>query len=126
MIGDSGCRIKVSDNVFQNCNDAATWPFATVAATAAAAAPDLVIHVGDYHYRENACPPGNVGCAGSPWGYGWDSWEADLFAPAAKLDPPLGDARDVQQVVDQARQVTHLAIDSGQGARRQRIGGDGA
>jgi hypothetical protein len=85
VIGDSGCRIKVSDNVFQNCNDAATWPFATVAATAAAAAPDLVIHVGDYHYRENACPPGNAGCAGSPWGYGWDTWEADLFAPAAKL-----------------------------------------
>jgi hypothetical protein len=85
VIGDSGCRIKVSDRVFQDCNNAATWPFATVAATAAATAPDLVIHVGDYHYRENACPPGNVGCAGSPWGYGWDTWEADFFAPAATL-----------------------------------------
>jgi hypothetical protein len=85
VIGDSGCRIKVTDNVFQDCNNAATWPFATVAATAAALAPDLVIHVGDYHYRENACPPLHAGCAGSPWGYGWDTWEADLFAPAASL-----------------------------------------
>ena len=47
--------------------------------------PDLVIHVGDYHYRENACPAGNAGCAGSPWGYGWDAWEADVFAPARRL-----------------------------------------
>ena len=63
----------------------AQWPFAAVAAGAAAAAPDLVIHVGDYHYRENECPAGNAGCAGSPWGYGWDAWEADVFAPAEKL-----------------------------------------
>ena len=82
VIGDTGCRIKTADNVFQACNDAAQWPFAAVADAAAASAPDLVIHVGDYHYRENACPPGNAGCAGSPWGYGWDAWEADFFAPA--------------------------------------------
>ena len=61
---------------------ATQWPFAAVARAAAAAAPDLVIHVGDYHYRENACPAGNAQCAGSPWGYGWDAWEADVFAPA--------------------------------------------
>ena len=85
VIGDSGCRIKIADNVFQACDDSAQWPFATVASTAAAGAPDLVIHVGDYHYRENACPAGNAGCAGTPWGYGWDAWEADFFAPAAKL-----------------------------------------
>ena len=33
--------------------------------------------------RTNA-RPGNAQCAGSPWGYGWDAWEADLFAPGAK------------------------------------------
>jgi hypothetical protein len=48
-------------------------------------APDLVIHIGDFHYRENACPPQVAGCQGSPWGYGWDTWQADLFDPAAKL-----------------------------------------
>ena len=25
------------------------------------------------------------GCAGSPWGYGWDAWDADLFTPARPL-----------------------------------------
>lgn len=85
VVGDSGCRIKRSDNAFQACNDAAVWPFARIAAAAAAMHPDLVLHLGDYHYRENACPPGTVGCAGSPWGYGWDAWDADFFAPAAPL-----------------------------------------
>jgi hypothetical protein len=85
VLGDSGCRLKNFDNAWQNCDDAAAWPFASVAATAARFAPDLVIHVGDYHYRENACPASNAGCRGSPWGYGWDAWQADFFAPAAPL-----------------------------------------
>jgi hypothetical protein len=85
IIGDSGCRIKRSDGTFQACNDSGAWPFAQVAAAAAAMKPDLVIHVGDYQYRENACPAGNAGCAGSPWGYGWDTWDADFFAPAQSL-----------------------------------------
>jgi hypothetical protein len=85
VLGDTGCRIKRSDNLFQACNDPGRWPFAAVADSAAALRPDLVIHVGDYHYRENACPAGNADCAGSPSGYGWDAWEADFFAPASKL-----------------------------------------
>jgi 3',5'-cyclic AMP phosphodiesterase CpdA len=43
------------------------------------------MHIGDYHYRENACPSDIAGCKDSPWGYGWDTWEADLFKPAAPL-----------------------------------------
>jgi len=85
VIGDTGCRLKRSDATFQACNDANAWPFAEVADAAAAARPDLVIHVGDYHYRENACPSDNAGCAGSPWGYGWDTWDADFFTPARRL-----------------------------------------
>jgi len=85
VIGDSGCRLKASDGVFQACNDPGAWPFAQVIAAAVASKPDLVIHVGDYHYRETACPAGNSGCAGSPWGYGWDAWDADLFTPARPL-----------------------------------------
>lgn len=85
VVGDTGCRLKSADRVFQACNDSAQWPFAAVAGAAADVGPDLVIHVGDYHYRENACPDGNAGCAGSPWGYGWDAWEADFFAPAERL-----------------------------------------
>jgi len=85
VIGDTGCRIKASDNAFQACNDREQWPFAAVAAAAAATLPDLVIHVGDYHYRENACPAGNADCANSPWGYGWDAWDADFFTAARPL-----------------------------------------
>jgi len=85
VIGDTGCRINVSDNAFQDCDDPAYWPFERIAALAAATRPDLVIHVGDYHYRENACPATAPGCAGSPWGYGWDAWRADFFHPARTL-----------------------------------------
>lgn len=83
VIGDTGCRIKGQEA--QDCNDPAAYPFARVAASAAAWKPDLVIHVGDYHYREDPCPAGRAGCAGSPYGYGWDAWNADFFAPARPL-----------------------------------------
>lgn len=85
IIADTGCRLKASDNAFQPCNDAQQWPFAQVAQSAAAHKPDLVIHIGDIHYRESPCPEGNQGCAQSPWGYGYDTWQADLFKPAKLL-----------------------------------------
>ena len=56
-----------------------------MAAHAAAKHPDLVIHVGDYYYRETPCPTGDQGCAGSPHGDRWASWDADLFTPVAPL-----------------------------------------
>jgi hypothetical protein len=84
IFGDTGCRLETG-NAFQDCNDPAAWPFPQIAAAAATTRPDLVIHVGDYHYRESACPIDNRGCAGSPSGYGWDAWNADFFAPAAPL-----------------------------------------
>jgi predicted phosphodiesterase len=84
VFGDTGCRLLKGDPV-QECNDPRAWPFPSVARAAAAAHPDLVIHVGDYLYRESPCPAANAGCAGSPSGYGWDSWNADFFEPAAPL-----------------------------------------
>ncbi|MDB5793145.1 MAG: metallophosphoesterase [Massilia sp.] len=83
VIGDTGCRLKGSQA--QACNDPRHFPFARVAASAAAFAPELVIHVGDYHYREDPCPANQPGCAGSPYGYGYDAWAADFFTPARKL-----------------------------------------
>ncbi|HEU0095319.1 MAG TPA: metallophosphoesterase, partial [Rhizomicrobium sp.] len=83
VLGDTGCRIKGA--ALQACNDPAQWPFPQVAAAAARLKPDLVVHVGDYLYRESACPPGNAGCAGSPWGDNWTTWKADFFDPAAPL-----------------------------------------
>jgi predicted phosphodiesterase len=83
VVGDTGCRIKGA--TAQACNDADKWPFPAVAKTAAALKPDLVIHVGDYLYRESKCPAGDAGCAGSPWGDNWTTWNADFFDPAAPL-----------------------------------------
>jgi len=84
VIGDTGCRLK-NNGDYQDCNRPAAFPFAAIARQAAEWRPDLVIHVGDYHYRENACPLDRPGCAGSPWGYGWDAWQADFFGPGAPL-----------------------------------------
>jgi hypothetical protein len=83
IFGDTGCRIE-GDEKLQDCNNPAKWPFPRIAAAAATTRPDLVIHVGDYHYRETPCPA-DKGCAGSPWGYGFDAWNADFFEPAAPL-----------------------------------------
>ncbi len=91
VIGDTGCRLQ-NGNGTQSCNDTnpngtdTPYPFAAVAALAAAQNPDLVLHVGDYAYRDNPCPPGQgYNCGGSPWGFGWDTWQADLFTPGAPL-----------------------------------------
>jgi len=83
VIGDTGCRIKGS--LIQDCNEPGQWSFTAIAREIAAWQPDLIIHVGDYHYRESACPAGDAGCAGSPTGDIWASWNADFFAPAAPL-----------------------------------------
>jgi predicted phosphodiesterase len=80
VIGDTGCRL--AGRAVQNCRDPAAWPFPAIAKAAAARRPDLVIHAGDYVYRELPCPPGADGCSGSPHGDTWDSWNADFFTPA--------------------------------------------
>jgi hypothetical protein len=83
-IGDTGCRIKGGQ--IQACNDPALWPFRQVAAGAAAEKPDLMIHVGDYLYRESPCPDASQAmCGGSPAGDNWEAWNADFFEPAARL-----------------------------------------
>lgn len=107
IIGDTGCRIE-DGHVTQDCDDPAAWPFAglarmvadfvdwlrddedegdfaDVAASIAALHPDVIVHVGDYLYREDACPPGVDGCQGSPYGYDWATIETDFFAPAKPL-----------------------------------------
>jgi Calcineurin-like phosphoesterase len=83
VLGDTGCRIE--GKALQDCRDPVAWPFAAIARAAAAKKPDLVIHVGDYYYRESACPAGRTGCAGSPHGDNWPTWQADFFDPAAPL-----------------------------------------
>jgi len=85
IIADTGCRMKASENAFQDCNDSSAWPYAEIAKRAAEQKPDLVVHIGDIHYRESPCPAQRSGCANSPWGYGADAWKADFFEPSAPL-----------------------------------------
>ncbi len=83
LFADSGCRI--SKTTLQTCNDPKAWPFADVVRRAAARRPDLVIHGGDYYYRETPCPPGVHGCEGSPYGDRWETWRTEFFTPAQPL-----------------------------------------
>jgi hypothetical protein len=84
VFGDTGCRINSTQ--VQNCNDPTKWPFKQVAVDAAAEKPDLMIHVGDYLYREIPCPAGSETlCGSTPSGDNWATWNADFFTPAAKL-----------------------------------------
>jgi len=83
LIGDTGCRLRAL--ALQHCNVLADWPFRLVADEAAEARPDIVVHLGDLIYREQACSRSDKGCAGSPHGDNWETWKADFFDPARAL-----------------------------------------
>ena len=82
VIGDTGCR----DNKHQKpCKDEQVWPFEELAREIAKKRePTLVVHVGDYRYRQDDKPCDDAGCAEPTWD-NWESWEKDFFEPAAKL-----------------------------------------
>lgn len=92
VVGDTGCRLKGKKN--QDCNDTDSasptkgWPFARVMEKITAQKADAILYMGDFHYREDACLPGNQDkCGGSPWskdakGQHWKSWRDDWFNPA--------------------------------------------
>ncbi|MDQ6925243.1 MAG: metallophosphoesterase [Candidatus Eremiobacteraeota bacterium] len=82
VLGDTGCRISALSA--QSCNDPAAWPFPQIAQAIAAVHPDLIVHVGDYLYRERACPV-LARCADSPFGDDAAAWYADFLTPAAPL-----------------------------------------
>lgn len=95
VVGDTGCRVKGGD--VQDCDglaQAATptagskkprpaWDYIGLANATAAVSPDLLIHVGDMHYRESGYCGTN--CDQATVGYSWVSWEADYFAPSKAL-----------------------------------------
>lgn len=89
VIGDTGCRIK--GTAIQACNDPNAFPLNRLLNYAASFLPDLVVHLGDFYYRESACPAASAGdgvttgYGGSPYGDTWASWNADWFTPAQPL-----------------------------------------
>lgn len=74
VVGDTGCRVTAGES--QNCGT--DWPFGRISKQAAKHKPDLIVHVGDYYYREN-CPDGGKHCEN------WRNWQLDLFEPAKPL-----------------------------------------
>lgn len=84
VFGDTGCRVQ-GRNV-QACNDPDRWPMVKIVRAIEAERPQLVIHVGDYYYRETACAPvATIDCGNTPFGDRRDAWMADWFIPAAPL-----------------------------------------
>lgn len=91
VFGDTGCRLLGS--TIQACNDASAWPLARVVRSLVREQADLAIYLGDWYYRESACPAGsNSQCGGSPaplagapfTDSGW-GWVADVLVPMAPL-----------------------------------------
>jgi hypothetical protein len=92
VLGDSGCRLKAGKDGggdFQNCEDPKAWPFHQVMKQVEKEKPDLILHLGDYHYRET-CPKG-APCEkmSKVIGYGWEPWLKDFFEPVAHVSPKV-------------------------------------
>lgn len=68
-LGDTGCRGK---NDGQDCQY--DWPLQTIAKSALAQSPDLVVHVGDYRYFYEGTSPDT-----------WSYWLQDFVAPTRDL-----------------------------------------
>lgn len=91
VVGDTGCRLRDGDD--QWCEggtlDRGGWGFPDLSKTAASGAPvDLILHVGDYLYRQSIGADGHS-CDPYDPARGWDhcgdnylTWEVDFFAPA--------------------------------------------
>jgi len=85
VVGDTGCRVAATVASTQNCNDPQQFPLEFLANYAATFKPDLIVHTGDFFYREQPCPTGFTGCADNPAFDNWDAWYADWFGPAKNL-----------------------------------------
>lgn len=90
-LADTGCM--VFKKTVQDCNSTTEWPFGELSQRIADARPSLIIHAGDYFYREYPCPTSDSDkCGGSPAppkgvpfldsGAGW---LADFFEPAKPM-----------------------------------------
>ncbi|WP_406284325.1 metallophosphoesterase [Embleya sp. NBC_00896] len=90
VIGDTGCRVPTAGAAQDCANHQSGWPFPQIANSAATVSrPDLVIHVGDYLYRDD---PGkendmaaNPGCVRYEDRASWSCVVADFFRPAETL-----------------------------------------
>jgi len=86
VIGDTGCRMVYYEQE-QSCFDYEAWPFKRniLNAVKQITGQSFVLHLGDLHYREHACPDSSARCGGSPYGDNWETWDAEFFAAADPL-----------------------------------------
>lgn len=88
IMGDTGCRLKDKKDGkpgdYQDCNDPALWPFPTIVKSVINDRPELVIHLGDFHYREQ-CSQGKICEKLTEVGYGIQPWDLDFFKPMEAL-----------------------------------------
>eukprot|EP00930_Biecheleria_cincta_P028501 TRINITY_DN19896_c0_g1_i1.p1 TRINITY_DN19896_c0_g1~~TRINITY_DN19896_c0_g1_i1.p1 ORF type:complete len:599 (-),score=100.57 TRINITY_DN19896_c0_g1_i1:69-1784(-) len=87
-IGDTGCRPQSG----QNCNSVGSarndFPLSLNAAAAVGKNPGLVVHVGDYVYRDcsgKSMEDCTKSTPGTPWGNNWATWASDFFVPTQVL-----------------------------------------
>ncbi|GGR67905.1 phosphatase [Streptomyces humidus] len=90
VIGDTGCRVTTAGPNQDCANHQTGWPFPQIASSAATVTrPDLVIHVGDYLYRDDPAKASdaaaNPGCTTSQDRFSWACVVADFFRPAESL-----------------------------------------
>ncbi len=87
IMGDTGCRLKNQNGKgpIQKCEDEKEWPFSRLIRSAEKENADLIIHVGDYHYRESCTDPVKCKPYEGTLGYGFKPWEADFLKPAESL-----------------------------------------
>ncbi|HXQ21654.1 MAG TPA: metallophosphoesterase [Candidatus Acidoferrales bacterium] len=85
VIGDTGCRGVDGHRcqVAQSPYPPGSWAFPGLSADIAThGSPSLIVHVGDYLYRQT---PEQTGCPPDLPCDTWGNWQADFFAPAAAL-----------------------------------------
>lgn len=87
FIGDTGCRLKNSilGGPIQKCENENEWPFKTITHSIVRENADLVIHLGDYHYRESCKDKAKCAPYEGTVNYDYKAWEADFLAPASEL-----------------------------------------
>jgi hypothetical protein len=82
LIGDTGCKFEWPKG--QDCHEADQWPFQLSSEYGAKLKPDLVIHLGDLHYRRPGCKA-LADCGKIRSGDTADVWDTDFFEPARAL-----------------------------------------
>ncbi len=88
VIGDTGCRLKEKksgDPNYQECQKPEEWRYPDLVKQLLREKMDLVVHTGDYHYREQCSNPTACAVITKSIGFGWNAWWDDFYGPTQEL-----------------------------------------